>query len=48
MAGKFRELLLIASKLPISEQKAFLNNTIESWRGNLEQVDDMLVIGIRM
>jgi serine phosphatase RsbU (regulator of sigma subunit) len=48
MAGKFRELLLVASKLPIGEQKAFLNRTIEEWRGNLEQVDDMLVIGIRM
>jgi len=46
MAGKFREILIEASKLPISKQKEFLNNTIEDWKGSHEQVDDMLVIGV--
>ncbi|MBS1646196.1 MAG: SpoIIE family protein phosphatase [Bacteroidetes bacterium] len=48
MTGKFKDALLQASSLPVEEQKKFLNNTIESWRGTLEQVDDILVIGVRI
>ncbi|MHB8260447.1 MAG: SpoIIE family protein phosphatase [Bacteroidia bacterium] len=48
MTGNFRELLIQASKLVIDKQKDFLNNTIETWRGSLEQVDDILIIGIRV
>ncbi len=46
MAGKFREILIDASKRPITQQKEFLNNFIEDWKGSHEQVDDMLVIGV--
>jgi serine phosphatase RsbU (regulator of sigma subunit)/HAMP domain-containing protein len=46
MVGNFRDLLLNASVMPIDKQKNFLNDTIESWRGELEQVDDILVIGV--
>ena len=46
MAGSFRALLASVSKLPIEEQKASLDKTIEDWRGNLEQVDDILIIGV--
>lgn len=48
MAGNFRNLLIETSKLPIEAQHGMLNKTIEEWRGNLEQVDDMLVIGVRV
>lgn len=48
MAGNFRTLLVEISKLPIEKQQATLNQTIEEWRGNLEQVDDILVIGVRV
>ena len=48
MAGNFRELLKEMSKLPIENQSINLNQTIEEWRGNLEQVDDILVIGIKV
>ncbi|MFN8116708.1 MAG: SpoIIE family protein phosphatase [Bacteroidia bacterium] len=48
MAGNFRQLLLDVSRLPIERQKTALNQTIEEWRGNLEQVDDMLIIGVQV
>jgi serine phosphatase RsbU (regulator of sigma subunit) len=41
------ELTNIYSK-PISEQHAYLNQLIENWRGNIEQLDDICVIGIRI
>jgi serine phosphatase RsbU (regulator of sigma subunit) len=48
MAGNFRELLLQVSREPIEKQKQLLDQTIESWRGELEQVDDILVIGVQV
>ncbi|MBI3520493.1 MAG: SpoIIE family protein phosphatase [Bacteroidetes bacterium] len=48
MAGNFRQLLMDVSKLPIERQKSMLNQTIEEWRGNLEQVDDILIIGVQV
>ncbi|MBK6984265.1 MAG: serine/threonine-protein phosphatase [Bacteroidetes bacterium] len=44
----FQELLISIAHLPLDEQKQVLDSTIESWRGGLDQVDDMLVIGIRV
>lgn len=47
MYRRFRELLLeIKDKSPI-EQKSILNRTIEDWRGIHEQVDDILIIGVK-
>lgn len=44
----FQELLISIAHLPLDEQKQVLDSTIESWRGGLDQVDDILVIGIRV
>ena len=44
----FRELLIGMQEKEMHEQKELLDTTIESWRGELEQVDDILVIGIRV
>ncbi len=44
---RFRHLLLSLNKLPLENQKIYLDESMESWRGNNEQVDDLLVIGIR-
>ena len=45
---QFEELLLLHSHLSFPDQKAILNMANEDWKGNLEQVDDLLVIGIRI
>lgn len=42
------ELLKTNCHLPMEEQRVVLENTIEEWRGNLEQVDDICVIGIKL
>ena len=48
MAGNFRQLLVDVSQHTIEKQKTLLNQTIEEWRGNLEQVDDILIIGVQV
>jgi serine phosphatase RsbU (regulator of sigma subunit) len=45
---RFRELLLKISNEPMNEQKDILNQIHEDWRGNSVQIDDILVIGIRI
>lgn len=45
---QFQELLISIAGLPLDEQKHALDTSIESWRGGLDQVDDILVIGIRV
>ena len=45
---QMQELLTSIANLPLNEQKQTLDSTIESWRGSLDQVDDILVIGIRV
>ncbi len=44
---RFRHLLLNIHKLPLEQQKMALEETFEVWRGNQEQVDDILIIGIK-
>ena len=44
----FKELLLSVQDLGMDEQKEILHDTIERWKGNLEQVDDILIIGVRL
>lgn len=46
--GRFKELLLRIHNLTMQEQKEILNQEFNQWKGNLEQVDDVLVIGIRV
>ena len=47
-AAQLKELLLANQKLSMNEQKILLMNTFENWRGSLEQIDDVCVIGIRL
>ena len=45
---QFEEMLRNNSHLGFATQKNILNNANDNWRGNLEQVDDILVIGIKI
>lgn len=45
---QLQDLLLKNCDKSMEEQKQLLSATIENWMGNLEQVDDILVIGIRI
>ena len=45
---QFEELLLSNHHLPMKEQHNILEKTINSWKGKLEQVDDVLVIGVKI
>ncbi len=45
---RFRHLLLALHQLPMDRQVEFLRRSIMDWKGNLDQVDDVLVIGIRI
>ncbi len=42
------ELLLANHHLPMFEQRKLLSQTMETWQGSLEQVDDILIIGIKV
>jgi len=48
MVGNFRKLLLKISELDSQIQKEELNKTLVSWQGEQEQVDDVLVIGVKV
>ena len=46
--SSLKELFLSVADKPMDEQKLILSKTFDNWRGNLEQVDDVCVIGIRV
>ncbi|MGZ4090006.1 MAG: PP2C family protein-serine/threonine phosphatase, partial [Bacteroidia bacterium] len=45
---QLEEILLTNNALPLSEQAVKLNTAFEEWKGNLEQIDDVLIIGIKI
>ncbi len=45
---QLQDLLISISKLSLTEQQQVLSTTIESWKGSLDQVDDILVIGFKI
>jgi serine phosphatase RsbU (regulator of sigma subunit) len=44
---QLEEILLANSQQPLQEQKEILDHAFKKWKGNLEQVDDVCIIGIR-
>ena len=47
-AKAFREMLLRIQKLSMEEQKQTIDREFEAWKGDLEQIDDVCVIGVRV
>jgi ligand-binding sensor domain-containing protein/serine phosphatase RsbU (regulator of sigma subunit) len=45
---RFQHLLLAINQLPMEKQHELLEKSIMRWKGDLDQVDDILVIGIRI
>lgn len=48
MTKKFKEILLEIQNKTMQEQEIHLNDFVENWKGRKEQVDDILVIGVRL
>lgn len=46
--SQLNQLLAQVSDLQVEQQKQRLNNAFQSWKGDLGQVDDVCVIGIRL
>jgi len=47
-AANFKELLLSVQKEDMQTQKEIINKAFAKWKGNLEQIDDVCVIGVRV
>jgi serine phosphatase RsbU (regulator of sigma subunit)/Tfp pilus assembly protein PilF len=48
MVKKFKDLLLEIYKKTMKEQKEILSSILDEWKGNIDQIDDILVMGIRI
>ncbi len=48
MYKKLKEMLIEISKDPMETQKQKLRDAINDWKGDLEQVDDICLIGVRI
>ena len=48
MTRKLKEILVSIQNKTMQEQEQYLDNFVECWKGRNEQVDDILVIGIRV
>ena len=48
MVKKLRTFLKEISKLTIEEQSVKIQEEFHGWKGNLEQVDDICVMGLRV
>ena len=45
---KFKQMLIDIQKMTMQEQEKHLDNFIENWKAGTEQIDDILVIGVRL
>ena len=48
MAKPFKELLVSINGKSMDEQKLLLEQSLDSWQGHHDQVDDVLVIGVEI
>jgi len=45
---RFKQILLDNCDKPLKDQKSILENTFQEWKGSLKQVDDIVVIGVKV
>lgn len=48
MTKNFKKLLLDIQGMPMKKQKEELNNMLIGWMGDISQIDDVLVIGVKL
>jgi len=48
MVKNLREFIVANSYLPMEEQCELLDTTLEGWKGSMEQVDDITIMGIKV
>lgn len=46
--AQFKQILLELSDVPIEAQKSVLEKTLNGWIGDLEQVDDIMILGLKI
>jgi serine phosphatase RsbU (regulator of sigma subunit) len=47
-SARFKEILTMTSQYPMNKQKRLLDEYLSKWKGENEQVDDVLVVGVRV
>ena len=48
MRKKFKQVLIDIQNKTMQEQEKYLEEFLDTWRGDLEQIDDIVIIGIRL
>ena len=48
MVKNLKQLLAAIHKQPFISQKKYLEKTLTEWKGDLEQIDDVLIIGFKI
>ena len=48
MLRSLKQLLLSVQDKELSEQKQIINSTFDNWKGDLNQIDDVCIIGVRI
>ena len=46
--NQLNNMLIEQATLPLDEQKEMITSTFGKWKGGMEQVDDVLLIGLRL
>ena len=47
-ATRFKDLLVQLAQMPMPEQKPYADNFFETWKGNVNQTDDVLLVGMEL
>ena len=45
---RFKELTQSIHKLPMAEQKQTIDNCLQEWKGPLDQIDDITILGLKV